>query len=356
MKQYRRWQNLYTTLRPGEQGYLPTAIEYDEFQHWLKKQDSGYFSDVFEDVAEHIKPPNPTESPVGFVCRHPMHPAAAGQLRARCHVCLIDMHLNYTKVLEKALKDAGGRPPSCTLASSPYQDCIYRAWLHQKLETLHRLFELEACADEESKWQSKLPDTAGEDIRTADAALELYWTEVGACKANQPSTPLKKKKAVEFTPDTEFGLRRPQPYYWKKSPRYQPGKYTLPQDEHEEDFVSEDSEDYSHPILLECKAETYPFAGDDDSSRRVRISDEDDDEPSSTRTRIDEFFRFGQTEKQGDEIPNADADCEEIDDLSDDDEDSDWEDMESDDDTLEDGDYIFFDVEEDASFVVFGED
>jgi hypothetical protein len=341
MKQYRRWQNLYTTLRPTEQGYMPTAIEYEEFQQWLKKQDSGYFSDVFEDVAEHVKPSSPNESPIGFVCRHPMHPAAAGQLRARCHVCVIDMHLNYMKVLTKALDDAGGRAPSCTLTASIHQEKLYKVWVQEKLDTVRRLGELEKYAEEEAKWQPKLPKTANEDMRTADAALELYWSEVGACEAKRPPVP-EKKKTVEFAQDTEFGLRRPQAYYWRRSPRYQPGRYTLADyDEHEDEAVSEDSEDYSHPMMLEQGVE-------------VINASEANDDFSQARIHINDLFRCGK-EKHQDESPSSDLD-DDIEELQDDDGDSDWEDVESDDDTLDDGDYIFFDVDEDSSFVVFSED
>ena len=341
LKQYRRWQNLYTTLKPSEQGFMPTAVEYEEFQLWLKKQDSGYFSDVFEDVAEHIKPASPSESPIGFICRHPMHPAAAGQLRPRCHVCVIDMHLNYMKILTKALDDAGGRAPSCTLTASIHQEKLYKIWVQEKLETVRRLGELELCAEEEAKWLPKFPKVGVEDVRTADAALKLYWSELGGCEANRPQAP-QKKKTVGFTPDTEFSLRRPQAYYWRRSPRYQPGKYALAEateDGEQEEIVSEDSEDYSQPMMLE---------------HGVLQLNEDSDF-SQARIHVNDLFRCGR-EKNQDEIPSVDLECDDMEDLQEDDGDSDWEDVESDDDTLDDGDYIFFDVEDDSSFVVFSED
>jgi hypothetical protein len=342
MKQYRRWQNLYTTLKPAEQGYMPTAIEYEEFQQWLKKQDSGYFSDVFEDVAEHIKPSSPNESPVGFICRHPMHPAAAGHLRPRCHVCVIDMHLTYMKVLTKALEDAGGRAPSCTLTASVHQEKLYKIWVQEKLETVRRLGELERCAEEEAEWQPKLQKSAAEDTRTAEAALKLYWSEIGGCAANRPQAP-RKKKTVGFTPDTEFSPRRPQAYYWRRSPRYQPGKYPVVEvdnDGHEEELVSEDSEDYSQPMMLDHGVIEIGGDSHDFSQARIHVND---------------LFRCGR-EKDQDEIPSEDLVCDDMEELEEDDGDSDWEDVESDDDTLDDGDYIFFDVEDDSSFVVFSED
>jgi hypothetical protein len=348
MKQYLRWQNLHTTLRPKELGFLPTADEYEDFQQWLKKQDSGYFSDVFEDVVEHIKPASADEPPTAILCRHTMHPVTAGQLRRRCPVCTIDMYISYTRALEKALRNAGGRAPKCVMtAASPLQEGLYAAFVTAKLQALCYLEEFERLAEEEAKWSAQHPEWSNEDARTADRALALYWSENGGLMKSETKSP-KKAKAVSFAPDTEFDERRPQDYYRRNSLRYEPGRYTLEEQDEEEDIVSEDSEDYSRaPILLEQG-------------------------PGETNVNVVNFYDFTQTIGVLSDVirwneagirkaespligPEEMSRLELLDDEDDDDEDdeSDWD--------MEDGetdgsDYIYFEAEEDCSFVVFGED
>jgi hypothetical protein len=342
MKQYRRWQNLHTTLRPSEQGFMPTADEYEDFQQWLRKQDSGYFSDIFEDVAEHIKPSSAEDPPTAILCRHTMHPITSGQLRRRCPVCMIDMYIGYTRALEKALRDAGGRPPSCTLTATPYQESLYHVWITGKLQTLQQLSELEKLAEDEAVWSAQHPEARSEDVRTASQALDLYWSEVGVHTKLQKQQP-KKGKTVNFASGTEFDVRRPSEYYWRRSPRYQPGRYTLCEQDEEEDVVSEDSEDYSHaPVLLG----QGPSQSD---SNVVNVYDY-----TQTRIILNDMFRCSGTGTLKPEDALAEI-TEDEDEMLDDDDDSDWEDMDNDDETDE-GDFIYFEVEEESNFVVFAED
>lgn len=351
LKQYRRWQNLHTTLRPNEQGLLPTADEYEDFQQWLRKQDSGYFSDIFEDVAEHIKPATADEPPTAILCRHPMHPVTAGHLRKRCPVCTIDMYISYTRALEKALKDAGGRAPRAAMqATSPQQEALYAAFVNGKLETLHCLTELEEMAEEEGRWHAQHKEWKNEEVRTANQALDLYWSEAFAVPKMQ-SHQRKKNKAVKFAAGTEFDERRPSHYFHRKSMRYTPGKYSLQEHEEEneaEEILSEDSEDYSRaPILLE--------QGPSDSGANV-ISLYDTVQTIGVLTdalrwseagiRKAEAALVGSYESSRLELMEDDEDDEE------DDEDSDWE--LHDDDGTDGSDYIYFEAEEDCSFVVFG--
>jgi hypothetical protein len=329
LKQYKRWQCLHTNTRLTEQGCIPTAREYEDFQQWLKRQDSGYFSDIFEDLSGHISPPclDPTtsmfDSPVASICQHAMHPIAAGQLQSRCPSCLVDMHVKYMNVLSQALTSAGGHAPSCTLTSSDHQDTIYSAWCRGKVSTLKELSRLESMADEEAAWSAQYPETKYEDIQTATKALELYWTETTGCTEMRP--PPKKQRAVAFAADTDFELGRPNPYFHRKSPRYEPGKYTVEAEEDEDDDkISEDSEDYS-------QLSVYHFGATED--------------PISDVT--------GQEEHKSLQADDS------IDELDWDDGDSDWEDMDSEDessdygDTTDEGDYVCFEIEEETSFVVF---
>lgn len=348
MKQYRRWQNLHTTLKPNEQGFIPTADEYEDFQQWLRKQDSGYFSDIFEDVAEHIKPSTANDPPTAILCRHTMHPITAGQLRKRCPVCTVDMYIGYTRALEKALKDAGGRAPSCCMTASPYQESLYNAFIAEKLQTLRYLAELEQLAEDEAKWSAKRPEWKNEDARTASRALDLYWSEVGA-PTKSPPQQSKKTKTVNFAPDTEFGLRRPLDYYRRKSPRYEPGRYAMLEQDEEEDIVSDDSEDYSRTPALLAEGPNQPDAN------TVSFYD-------FTRTCgvLTDIIRCSQAMTR--KAENAMAEVEVVpmietldEDEDDNDNDSDWDGMYEDNET-DGSDYIYFEAEEDCSFVVFGED
>ncbi|KAF3007459.1 hypothetical protein E8E13_004400 [Curvularia kusanoi] len=346
LKQYKRWQNLHTTLRPDEQGYLPSADDYEDFQQWSRKQDSGYFSDIFEDVAEHIKPPSADEPPAAILCRHLLHPAIFGQLRKRCPVCTMDMHIGYMRALEKALKEAGGRAPRAAMqATTEYQESLYAAFVIGKLETLRCLSELEQMAEQEEKWHAEHSNWENTEVRTASQALDLYWSEVFAVPHARPQLS-KNTKAITFASDTEFEERRPQHYFHRKSSRYTPGKYA-PQnqvaEEDEEELVSEDSEDYSRaPIMLE--------QGPSEAGVNV-INLYDAVQTIGVLTDALRWSEAGVRKAEAVQVGSYESSRLELSDDDDDDDDSDWE-MEDDE---TDQSYIYFEAEEDCSFVVFGD-
>lgn len=325
MKLYNRWQCLHTNLLPKERGNIPTAVEYEDFQQWLKRQDSGYFSDIFDDITGHIAAASSakeskSDTPIASVCQHTVHPVAAGRFQSRCPVCTIDMHVKYLHVLSQALEDAGGRPPpSCTLKNSNHQDKVYNAWSKGKVCAVKELLVLEAMAEKEAKWSAKHPDEKRENVQTASKALELYWSEILAdasgCVDERPRR--KKGSTVKFAQDTDFAPGRPDVYFRHNSPRYEPGKYTVAGcDDHDEDVISEDPED--------CLVV-------------------DEAEPAL-------------------ESPKSSQDLDKIDDIEDDDGDSDWEDAESDEDGDEysdedsEGSCTYWEVDDESSFIVFGED
>lgn len=326
LKHYRRWQRLYSSLPRAKQGYVSTAEEYEDFQQWRKKQDSGYFSDVFDDISDHIMPicldasTSQLKLPMAAICHHAMHPITMGQVRPRCPVCTIDMHLNYLKVLSQALAAAGGRAPSCTLTVSEHQDTMYNAWSHEKICMLKELSDLERMAEQEAEWLTNHPGTSIGDTNTATKALELYWFESNAWQEVKPNT--EKEKRVDFTEDTDFLPGRPQAYYWKRSPRYQPGKYaSIGTQDEDEGAVSEDSKDYA-PLAI------FRFISAQES-RSEELSGVK--EPPQTKVLDGEF--------------------------QEEDDDSDWEDVESDDessDFVEDN--IVYEIEDETSFVVFADD
>ncbi|KAF2025973.1 hypothetical protein EK21DRAFT_92780 [Setomelanomma holmii] len=250
LKQYRQWQSQCTTLKPTECGFVPTAVEYEDFQQWLKKQDSGYFSDVFDDIYEHISPPrSPYEPSVASLCRHNLHPVLAGKPTLRCPVCTIDMHINYMKVLTRTLQGANGRPLPFTGTPSEQQENLYLAWSQGKISILREVCELERLEAQETEWSKTHLPVHTAVIHTATKALELYWFETAECPSMEQCT--LKPKAVSFDRDTNFERGRPTAYFLRSSPRYEPGKYTIVGEDCEDDeAISKDSDDYSHARVM----------------------------------------------------------------------------------------------------------
>jgi hypothetical protein len=297
-------------------------MEYEEFQQWLKKQDSGYFSDVFDDICELIKPSTSLpESAIASVCQHSIHPTQTAELQSRCPVCMIEIHINYMKVLTRSLHGANGRPLPFTGTPSEQQENLYMAWTQGKLSTLKQVCELEELSTKEAEWSERhQKGSSDDDVQSATKALELYWLETTECQNTRQSG--TKNKAVTFAEDTNFLPGRPTDYFLQRSPRYEPGKHTvLREQEYDDDIISEDSEDYScvRVFTLGCPTDT-----DDDTSAVVPEAFDQDDGL--------------------------------VDDLEDDDGDSDWEDIESEDDgEAMDGSYISFEEDEETSFIVFSE-
>jgi hypothetical protein len=324
LKQYRKWQNLCTSLKPSDCGHIPSAIEYDNFQQWLKKQDSGYFSDVFDDIYDHIKPAtSPSKPAVASLCQHTLHPMET-QPHLRCPVCAIDIHVNYMKLLTRQLNSANGRPLPSTGTPSEQQENLYLAWSQGKLSALRQVCELEELSTKEAEWAKKHPEILCEGVQSASKALDLYWFETAECQSTKECS-TKKKKSITFADDTNFLPGRPADYFLKRSPRYEPGKYTIIDDEQEDpDVVSEDSEDYTG-------ARVFVLSGPEDKEELVNA-----ETPEGL--------------VQGGGL---------LYELEDDDGDSDWEDIDSDEES-DDGSYVCFEEDEDedenTNFIVFSAD
>lgn len=268
-KLYRRWQRLYTTVDDTQQGYIPTALEYEDFQQWLWRQDSGYFSDIYEDPSAQTGSAQPgtfesdLEQSIATICRHELHPAAMAQPYSRCPVCTISLHLRYVHVLTHAMENAGGRAPSCTLMASEYQDNVYNAWLYVKLCALKEVIELERMAEQEEIWSLQDCHTVRDDLQTAQKALKLYWSQIGDCDSTILSTKKSEttSKTVSFTEGTDFELGRPVQYFWRRSPRYESGKYACVEREVKKtDTILEGVQNTSCKMPCTSTAE-YPTSG-----------------------------------------------------------------------------------------------
>jgi hypothetical protein len=217
------------------------------------------------------------------------------------------------RLLTRMLHNANGRPLPRTGTSSEQQENLYLAWCRGKLSTLKQVCQLEELSFKEQEWARTHTDTLREDTQSATKALELYWFETAECgNTQQRST---KNKKITFAADTNFLPGRPTEYFLKRSPRYEPGKYTVDEQDDGDD-VSEDSEDYS-------------------SARVFVLAPPEDTCVDSVTASVDAVHTD--------------------DELEDDDGDSDWEDIDSEDESS-DGSYISFEEDEESSYIVFSSD
>ena len=154
------------------------------------------------------------------------------------------------RLLTRSFQNANGRPLPRTGSPSEKQEKLYCAWSQAKVNTLRQVSELEDLAAEEIKWTDENPEVRYDNVKTAAEALEFYWYETAGCRGQ--SRCKEKKQTIGFHEDTNFGPGRPVAYFLKRSPRYEPGKYTFLEDEAVgDDAVSEDSEDYLRtPVFM----------------------------------------------------------------------------------------------------------
>lgn len=390
LKQYRRWQSLCTTLHSAEQGCLPTAIQYDEFQQWLRRQDSGYFSDVFEDIIDHIKTDPSQSSPLlhevprASLCRHAIHPITAGQSRSRCPVCTIDIHLNYMKALTRTLHQATGRPLPGTGTPSEQQEGLYCAWLRGKIDTLRQVTQLEDMAEQETEWLQQQNGVRDSDTKTASEALDLYWFETSGLPVVEQRSSVEK--SVTFADDTNFSSGRHADFFLKRSPRYEPGKYTVPEENKDDDKehgdVSEDSEDYNRtpgfrnhevPLKHGCDKATLASLDRSRDSCDLHMSNTCSLQGNAIKRHPMEHKQYASnrtlssveatSSKEADvELSYLEVigDWEDIDSPSESESESesDSDDDDDDDDDAEstDGSFVCFQLQEDASYIMFSDD
>ena len=344
LKQYRRFQAQTTLLKPKDQGLLPSAAEYADFQSWLAKRDSGYLSDTpLADIASYLERATGTKEEHGkaSICGHALHPSLQEKME-RCPVCIVDMHRTYMKVLTVALEDAGGMVKQRWEAADRDSPTL-QAWYAGKLALIRDIHWLESLAQDEQEHDEQHhhqpPRCSGDntvDVKTAIQAIQLYWDSIEASPTVSCSPQKKPARNVVFRPETSFEPGRDQHYFWRKSPRYEAGgKYASSSDCDQEDPDEEvlelqGSEDNCQSAVVTKVTTARVQSGDEedqcDDNARVQEDDEDDweDEDES------------EEDEEDDEDDDDDDDCD-------------------DDDTHT--DYIVFEYEEvaieGADFIVF---
>ncbi|KAF2019523.1 hypothetical protein BU24DRAFT_121490 [Aaosphaeria arxii CBS 175.79] len=280
LKHYRRWQlQSQSYFDTDSIGHLPSALEYSRFKTWREQQErmDMMMPDPFrwgDELAAHMSPPTATTSHnntaplspplsecevdnIATVCGHALHPAIPTKEQAQCPTCIIKAHLQYFGLLTDKLASAGG--PVCHKKSKDprgIQQQTYEAWYCGKLDLVRTVYTIQTWAMQEESWQVADVDSDLKDRHSAHEALMTYWQTVDNATSDEnsssrPSEPeiepemttLKRKdsgreRTVDFTQDTHFGEGRPQAYFRKDSPRYEP---KIPTNDHDEDDeVAED--------------------------------------------------------------------------------------------------------------------
>jgi len=396
-KHYRRYQRTKTRLSPHKQGYLPSADEYTAFQCWLKKRDSGYFSDEpLGGLACYLQV---RDANLADLCKHALHPFHKGDHRSCCPVCIVEMHMRYMRLLEAHV--TGGDSKVQQRWESTNDDPVVDAWRAGKLSLLRAVDSLEKRAIEEHAWMARNPGASIENAKTAEQALHIYHTAMQldtlttsprsseletnpiisttptstSAASMRDSSEAKPRRTVCFDADTDFTLGRSPHYFWRRSPRYKAGKYTT--------AATSDSTTEKTAFLVGASDPTTRFASDGFAALELGdVTDDEDDEgveddnisfcadagtptaeqhngeskvipaQSSGQAEQDSFCHVEDTSKRVG-----------VTDLRPDQADSEWQDVddsdselnsESDSDEDEEDDFIVFE-EEETSFIVFAD-
>jgi hypothetical protein len=235
-KQYLQWQRETLQKRKFASGLLPTATQYVEFRKWMDERDRHKKADFFPDpcafskqFAAHLNEADCASSREKgtATCGHALPPPLATEQAERCPCCLIDCHLQFMNVVTHRL-DEVEEPLQQRSEAGKVTHPAYDAWYCAKLEMIQTVNELEAWADEEEAWLAEASTEQPKNLKTATEALELYWSAIIcplACPASKTGS-ANPKKRVSFGEETRFEPGRDPLLFARKSPRYEPGKYT----------------------------------------------------------------------------------------------------------------------------------
>jgi hypothetical protein len=99
------------------------------------------------------------------------------------------------------------------------------AWYAAKLQLVQTEQQLEKQASKEAEWEALHPEDSIEGVMSAETAVQMYWRSVDSKMAGARASTRAVRKSVSFGEETEFKPGRPELYFHRKSPRYEPGKY-----------------------------------------------------------------------------------------------------------------------------------
>jgi hypothetical protein len=401
-KHYRRYQRTNTKTSVHKQGFLPSAEEYTAFQCWLKQRDSGYFSDEpLSGLASYLQG---REGNLADLCKHALHPSHRGERQSCCPVCIVEMHMRYLRLLkDHVIRDDGKVPQRW---ESTCENTAVDAWRAGKLSLLRTVESFEEQAAEEEVWTNQNPGASIENAKTAQRALQIYHAaieqDVLTPSSQSPESGLfsiisatssptsssspwnsvnaKPRRNVCFDADTIFAIGRSPHYFWRRSPRYEAGKYAACTPPCSSVF---DSAVESKAFLVENSMPTAPLGHDDVATLELDNTTYDDEANVSvpangttheTEQRTGEEDVYSQSGRlpyrdashdmegiveviASADAPSENADCE-WQELADSDSEFDTSEEEDEDEDDEDEDEEEIDcivLEEEASFIVFAD-
>lgn len=382
LKHYRRWQSqTQAYISTKAIGTLPSALEYGAFKAWREqeKRDAEMASpdplQWSDELFAHLRPDTETPSTESRAtrrmrssCTHDFNVASPENVvdGNECLACIIESHITYMRVLDTILEKAGGlnlprRKPS------PEHEQAFDAWYTGKIDLAQTLCTIQ--------------NLEGLD-ESADEALQLYWATIENSLAapfeecDKEDLILKRRdsaqlKKVGFTKETNFAEGRDQAYFRKGGPRTEPRDSPIDDEEIEDDGAAEEEEagttkgprvsmDHTEEDVTTAEITSPQSAqpkdgvnveltivfGTDSDSEFDDVSDtgfdSDDDSGSDMDEEDDNNNKKDEKEEKDDEDSDEDSDDSDDDD---DDSGSDWDVLGSDEDD---------DIEEDASFIVFG--
>lgn len=300
-----------TTLAP-----LPTAIQYHDFQEWqqcrrMKELNLLDTSPRFPGLESHIcsglsnvnlKDDSQCQRQLARLCRHVLHPAGprSGRIFAdRCPCCLVNIHLRYMEALANAVEELKELAQIDKGWTEKYSR-ICEAWVTGKIQVTHLIYCLEEDAQKERHWQNDHPTEQLEDIMSAAEAVDRYWSSLSAVDLPHAKC---ARAPVRFTDGTKFDAGRPQAYFKRNSPRYEPGTYALPETEADVDTPRDDEEGESNELDPKGEEEVYEMddGGDEDLDSGDNTDVESDGADDNLTDGADENLTDGEGDHDADD-------------------------------------------------------
>ena len=295
LRHYRRFRRQTTQLETSELGHLPTATEYTDFLAWRsQKRDSNSLDalcfepcPIASEFAIHLDPIRAPKRESGICatsCKHVLHPGTPQPISnlEKCPVCVITTHLSYMTLLTHALHESGGlfRPRT---NSPSLHDTVFQAWYCGKLDLVQVVYQFEEWAQSEKEWALLNPGACVKGKRSAGQALELYWAGISGSNSSTAAVGCeemkeKDRRSVSFGDDTSFEQGRDPAYFWKKSPRYEVGKYECAVEDEVQESESESDQDNGEKEGTEDYDMESGKSEDEESSEEDLDEDEEDEE------------------------------------------------------------------------------
>ncbi|KAF2731850.1 hypothetical protein EJ04DRAFT_361779 [Polyplosphaeria fusca] len=226
LKHFACFQRHELVLPNQKIGKLPSASQYADFLLWSRKRKQSPSLNDFTGLCDTPEPEAPNDDPILKTadCGHILHPVTKIQSVIKCPKCVVTEHLDYLKVLSTALEKAAN---DLKHHPSVYVQAL-EAYSSAKMESVMAVYKLELQAEEEMSWQRDRVSIWSQDTMSANVALEYHRGQTDPyAKPKQNEKRRRTRKHVTFSQETNFDTGRNESYFWRKSDRYEPGKYQV---------------------------------------------------------------------------------------------------------------------------------